>query len=149
MEDILFIRTGGPKDVITNKEGQPLENTSASYTDEDKEYYLIWEGKRDVHNQAAVYLYNREKQMLTRVDDEDLCSSINYLFWGKILRNENYHTDGPDWYFEQQRDLTMGIQGNGFFSMNMKRPEEWTCPACGSAMKGGKFCGECGRPRPL
>ena len=46
---------------------------------------------------------------------------------------------------------TEGNKGKFCFECGAPKPAEdgsWTCPKCGKEGNTGKFCGECGTPRP-
>ena len=137
-------------------------------------YYLLlfpdWpEGyRRDV--QAAVYLEDKERGEHRRVVSETLSEAIRRDYWREIdWENAHPMTVGPGPGFRpeftlpplipnslagmaQQQRNTFGMADGSYMTPQPPKaapaPDPWTCPKCGAAGNTGRFCPECGSPRP-
>ena len=135
---------------LVDAEGREITQNSYVHTYQGKKYLIIWENRSSREENAAVYSCPEEDGAYVLLEDEALARALQKEFWMSLaLLGQNYHTDGPDWYYASLRPSFSGMgMGMDRLTAPAVSKENWYCPACGHRQTGGRFCGECGTKRP-
>jgi len=119
----------------------------------------------DYHRPKSLFTMSQDKKLMIPENDAALCSTLSaaselepggekneiYLYYSEITLDDGtvYHVP-----YSQLNDLIPALwrscSERGFSSKPAPQPTagSWNCPTCGFTGLTGRFCTECGAPKP-